>query len=137
MYRSANPMLEPLEIRRLLDADLDDGTLEVVGSSGADDIEVLVRKGELRVLINGDDEGRFDLDKVDRIVVRAGGGNDRVLIHPEVQGASVSGGSGSDTLIGGGGNDTLNGDDGADHLDGKGGADRIEGGDGFDSADYR
>lgn len=130
-------MLEPLEIRRLLDAELDDGVLEVFGTSKPDDIELLVRNDEVRVFINGEQEGKFDVSRVDRIVVRAGGGNDRVLINPEVQGASVSGGGGSDTLIGGGGNDTLSGDDGADHLDGKGGADRIEGGEGFDSADYR
>src|SRR5437867_6468090 len=130
-------MFERLEQRTLLTAELQpDGTLEVTGTDGDDNIRIFISD---RQLIVRDDAGDspFNLSDVTGIHVRAGAGDDHVQLDPDVMSSEIEGEAGSDTLIGGDGDDTLEGGDGQDHMDGKGGADVIDGGADFDSADYR
>ena len=78
---------------------------------------------------NGSADRTFDLGTFDAIEVKAGNGNDTVLID-QVNGAfttteatRIDGQNGDDTLIGGSGNEVLVGGRGADFVDGNGGAD--------------
>src|SRR5688572_27236701 len=129
-------MIERLELRQLLTAQLEGNVLRVTGTDGHDRFRIFIDKGDLIVDQDGD-ETRFSASDVDQVQVQAGDGDDQVLLFPEIRNAQLDGGNGSDTLIGGDRDDTLDGGGGDDHLDGKGGADIIIGGSGFDSADYR
>ena len=129
-------MIERLELRQLLSAQLEGNVLRVTGTDGHDRFRIFIDSGDLIVDQDGD-ETRFDASDVDQVQVQAGDGDDQVLLFPEIRNAQLDGGNGSDTLIGGDRDDTLDGGGGDDHLDGKGGADIIIGGSGFDSADYR
>jgi hypothetical protein len=129
-------MIEPLELRKLLSAQLEGGVLRVTGTDGHDRFRIFISSGDLIVDQDGD-QTSFKASDVDQLQVSAGDGDDQVLLFPEIRNAQVEGGNGSDTLIGGDRDDTLDGGGGDDHLDGKGGADVLIGGSGFDSADYR
>jgi Ca2+-binding RTX toxin-like protein len=129
-------MIERLELRRLLSAQLEGGVLRVTGTDGHDRFRIFIDSGDLIVEQDGEATS-FKASDVDRLLVQAGGGDDQVLLFPEIRDAQLEGGDGSDTLIGGDRDDTLDGGGGDDHLDGKGGADVLIGGSGFDSADYR
>src|SRR6266850_977151 len=130
-------MFERLEQRILLTAELKpDGTLEVLGTDGADNIRLLISADQLIVRDDAGDTP-FNLADVTAVHVRAGGGDDHVQLDPGVPFAELEGEGGDDTLIGGDSDDTLEGGAGNDVMDGKGGRDVLDGGAGFDSADYR
>src|SRR5262245_56506137 len=98
---------EPLETRRLLAAHVEDGVLEVTGTSRRDVIEVHQSEGRIAVTTNGETR-RFGAGDVESINIFCGGGNDRVNVGSEVRiRARVDGGDGDDTIDGGGGNDIL------------------------------
>lgn len=134
----AGVMLDLLEARRLLASTLDAGLLTVNATDGNDLVTLdLAGDSRLHVTLNGADDGGFDPDDIDQIVVNGLGGNDQLRIGDQIIGVTLNGGSGDDTLLGGEQDDTLNGNDGDDTLDGKDGADLLSGGAGFDAADYR
>jgi hypothetical protein len=143
--QAVRPMIENLEIRRMLSASLDShGALIVGGTTGNDVITVSLdnRKGILNLSLDGK-ISHFKLSKVKKINVNAGSGNDKITVAPNVRisatelgGAgndSLTGGAGNDSLDGGAGNDTLNGSAGNDTLAAGAGDDSVEGGDGDDA----
>jgi Ca2+-binding RTX toxin-like protein len=151
---------EGLETRRLLSAaiQVQDGTLIVRGTSGADHIEVsellpgggtpLDQPGpSLYVTINGRTR-RLDSQNIRRIRVDAGAGDDRVQmsqdpfytgIRPanvafrQTLPATILGGAGNDTLIGAEAADSISGGAGHDLISGLAGNDTIDGDNGADT----
>jgi Ca2+-binding RTX toxin-like protein len=141
LRRAADATLEPLESRWLcsVTATSAGGVLTVLGDDNANVITVS-RNAAGSLFVNG---GAVPIlgapataASIQSVRVSGLGGNDSLLLD-ETNGAlpkaSVSGGSGNDTLTGGSGNDTLNGDDGNDVLLGKGGNDQLFGGAGNDT----
>jgi uncharacterized delta-60 repeat protein len=139
--------LEMLEVRRFLTTASVDGTntLQVIGTSGADDITVnknssgkLSVTGVTATFTIGSAAGQ-----VNKIVIQAGGGNDTVLVTSNVKNSSgvgipvtLAGNAGNDTITSGPGNDVLSGNDGDDLMDGGVGNDLMTGGTGFDTSNY-
>jgi hypothetical protein len=108
------------------------GELVVTGTGGGDVLHVTRSGGALVVWANGRWLGQFDT-AVTRIVMDARGGNDLILIAPQIDtAAEVYGGAGDDLITGGRGDDRLHGEDGCDVLLGLSGNDRLDGGAGDD-----
>ncbi len=109
-------------------------TLVVKGTAASDRLALRLRAGapdklEVDVGDNGSADFRIARDRVKRIRVKAGGGDDQVRID-DANGAftttiptRIDGQGGHDTLRGGLGAERLNGDAGADVIDGNGGND--------------
>ena len=107
--------------------------LLVTGTNGNDVIIIEEHNSEIRVKRNGRIIGEFDEDDVDRIVVHALGGNDKVIIDWDLHiDATIFGGSGNDQLHGGAGDDEIEGDSGNDKIFGGRGNDALCGGSGND-----
>jgi RTX calcium-binding nonapeptide repeat (4 copies) len=111
-----------------------DGTLRVDGSPFADRIALRIGatdSSQLQVDIGADGtaDDTFAIDSFGSIVVRAGRGNDFVLLDTKngafttAKPTTVFGGAGDDTLLGGSGNELFFGGRGNDFVDGNGGAD--------------
>ena len=141
LRRAVDVTLEPLESRRLfaVTATSAGGVLTVLGDLNANVITVS-RDAAGRLLVNN---GAVTIAgpaatvaNTTRINVSGSDGNDNVVLD-ETNGplprASLSGGSGNDTLTGGSGADTLAGGSGNDLLLGKGGNDQLFGGSGNDT----
>ena len=106
------------------------GTLQIVGDGASDKLELLTAPDnpnilELDVGEDGTIDFSFDRSTFSAINLQAGGGNDEVRIGPGAQldNVTIDGGAGDDTLIGGDGNDTLIGGPGNDVIDGGRGSD--------------
>jgi hypothetical protein len=130
--RPFRPALEALEDRQLpaVSAGLQGGILTVLGSGAGEVIRVSVAGG--RVGVSGVSR-TFAARAVTRVVVDAGGGNDRVVVSKRLDSTNrVYGELGHDTLVGGRGTDLLYGGWGNDLLDGRRGDDRLHGGGGTD-----
>lgn len=154
--------LECLESRDLLDANsiLAGTTLNITGGNNRDVISVLREQDQLVVRDSGQEVARFTSANVNLIQVFAGGGNDIVLVGPNVsqnanlfgQGGAqgfieggdllsyqgmgvgtINGGTGNDALLGGPGNDILLGGADNDILFGAGGNNVLTGGTGSDT----
>src|SRR5687768_10334356 len=135
-------MIDSLEPRTHLSATLKAGVLTVKGTAKAEVVAITVAAGKLTVK-EGAVVTKFALGQVDKIVVSAAAGNDKVTVASTVaRPCSLLGGAGNDTLTGGAaadtlrgglGNDVLNGGNGADFLYGEGGLDRSNGGAGDDT----
>jgi Ca2+-binding RTX toxin-like protein len=109
-------------------------TLVVKGTGASDRLALRLRTGdpskiEVDVGDNGSADATFARNKVKRIRVKAGRGNDQVRID-DANGAftnaiptRIDGQGGNDALRGGAGAEKLNGDAGADTIDGNGGND--------------
>ena len=134
---------ESLEGRLLLDASLYGGLWRIDGDADPaapdDRIEVAPSEADptqLEAFLNGESVGTAPLSKVRAIRIRAGEGNDVVLVDLPADAGNVRvivyGGPGDDELHGGPGNDRLLGQDGADVLWGGEGRDVLIGGDGDD-----
>ena len=111
-------------------AQVQNGTLFIAGTDGADDITLLPSAPNvLDIDINGDGVGdlSFDRSTFTAVDVQARGGDDRVANRGQFpdEVITVDGGGGHDTLIGGLGNQTLIGGSGND---------AVSGGDGDDTA---
>jgi len=117
-------------------ATLQNGVLLVGGTAAADTI-VLAQgpvAGDVRVTINGQDQGVFR--PTTRMVVYGGAGGDNVTVNSNLTiNAWLFGGAGNDVLRGGRGHDVLSGGDGADQLYGDRGRDLLFGGLALDSLD--
>ncbi|MFL5719377.1 MAG: calcium-binding protein, partial [Chloroflexota bacterium] len=123
---------------------VDHAILRVEGSAGADSILLRVRPNEtgvVQVLADGRQVGNVDRDRFRAIDVRAGAGNDSILVDESFGvftnlPTTIDGGDGSDVLVGdigpvqlvgGAGNDVLLGGDSVDDLLGGDGNDTIDG----------
>src|SRR5439155_8534024 len=107
------------------------------GTSGNDDILIRRVPGEIFFRLNGK-ESTSDLVNCQTVIVRAGAGNDRVVMDPtggETWKANFYGEGGNDVLIGSAQNDLLVGGKGNDRLLGNGGDDVLIGGQGKDFLD--
>jgi len=127
-------MCESLESRTLLSAVLTDtGTLAIYGTPEADTITVKRVGRELVVNVNNE-EHRFVKQQVKGgILIKALGGNDKVVLSPNITGqVTIFGGAGNDLLVGSGGADWLYGGVGHDKLKGRAGSDLMFGGPGSD-----
>ena len=107
--------MEALEQRVLLSGISlnSNGELVVMGSSGADQVDIDTVDSEVRVNLNGDVE-RFESSDVSRIVVQTFGGDDRIRAAGVPQVLEALAGAGNDTIVGGLGDDLItagNGDD--------------------------
>ncbi len=135
-------------------AGLHDGVLQIVGTSGKDDVSVKAggRHGhgdlievKAKFLTDNGHKRTFGAEDVGSIVVLLGGGRDKAKIDKKIeQPALIDGGAGDDSLRAGGGptdlhggegNDKLVGGDAGDRLFGDGGNDRLSGGKGDDLLD--
>ena len=128
------PMIDPLEPRRLYDATVDSShILQVTGTSGNDKIFVaLVSPTVVQVTINGGTPQTFNPSTLSGYSVKAGAGDDIVVLSGALNNAQVDGEDGNDRIVGGDGNDTLIGGAGKDVLDGGLGNDRLNGNGGND-----
>lgn len=124
------------------------GVLTVTGDAVGDSIAVGCAGGEVRVSGSAPSGGPVACGAVETILVRAGGGNDRVVLtgiargsFPDLAAIGAFGEGGDDALIGsvlgdrldgGTGADELRGGDGADKLVPGGGGDTVIGGEGKD-----
>ncbi|MGE5611801.1 MAG: calcium-binding protein, partial [Bacillota bacterium] len=142
---------------------LENGTLTITGTDGADTINVEARlittegtvtapdgavqhyaKIERVVIarINGVEQ-QFSSDSVRQIVINGLGGHDTIDSVQTMDAAFygsrtglpqlICGGEGNDTITGGWGNDSIDGGDGNDVIRGGGGNDSLNGGEGNDS----
>jgi hypothetical protein len=128
-YVMAN-FLRPVE--REAAASVVNGELVVVGTDGGDVLHVVRNGSQLVVWANGEQLGQF-AEFVTTIVVDGGGGNDLILLAPQIDtDALVHGGAGNDLINGGSGDDRIFGEDGWDVLLGNFGNDRPDGGAGDD-----
>lgn len=140
MSRSPRNLIEGLETRRLLAADvvaeLNGGLLEVTGTNKADVITVELStsvSGQLDVLSGTMIKQSFTASQVTSIHVEGKAGNDTITIGAGITvPVTVEGDSGNDTLNGGDGDDDLLGDSGNDTLNGGAGDDNCHGGSGND-----
>lgn len=107
--------------------------LFVAGTPQADQLNISrLSSGLLRVAAGSRRLG--DFASVNRVLVEAGNGNDRVLVGSTVTiPVELNGGDGNDSLTGGAGNDRLIGGIGNDTLRGGNNNDTLLGGDGTDS----
>jgi hypothetical protein len=114
---------------------VDGDTVIVNGTEGADNISITVDpvSGERIVTVDGVSRR---VPAGARLVVRGGGGDDRVSVAAGASdGVSILGGAGNDTLTGGDGPDTLYGLWGDDTISGGAGDDTGYGGSGRDYLD--
>jgi Ca2+-binding RTX toxin-like protein len=135
-------MLENLEERRLLSSTLVGGLLTVTGTQGNDTITLAISGSSIKVSQTTLADGLggtvklFASASVQKILINALSGNDKVTIASTItKPATINGTAGNDTLTGGGGNDVLNGGDNNDQLHGGGGKDALFGGNGNDTLD--
>ena len=111
--------------------DLVDGTLNIVGTDKADLIKIITNRsnGEVLLYMNHKFEGAFDVTK--GINIEGRGGNDRIILWPDVRpAATINGGAGDDLIKGGKGDDVIHGGAGNDHIVGRRGNDMLFGDEG-------
>jgi hypothetical protein len=115
-------------------AQVNNGTLTLTGNGASDQLALRLQAGvpttlQVDVGDNGSADFSFDRAAFDRIVVNAGGGNDRVRIDEtngvftDTEETSINGQGGNDTLLGGSGIELFLGGSQNDRVDGNGGAD--------------
>lgn len=117
--------IESLDSRRLFAS-----TLQLGGTSGADEIYVFV-VGNYYQVSNNDVITNYPINSVSGISIAGGNGNDDLEVNMAVNvPVSISGGNGDDIVFGGSGNDVLYGNDGLDYMRGKNGNDFVDAGNG-------
>ncbi len=90
-----------------------DGRLIVIGTLGGDRLKV--KRGS--VIVDWNDQTIGTFDDVTQLIVWGGGGNDEIVVEPNVLETTILlGGEGDDTIIGGGGDNTIDGGPGDDLL---------------------
>jgi Ca2+-binding RTX toxin-like protein len=106
-------------------------TLILTGTVGNDIIGVGARDGYYFAGM-GTQQVHYAITLIDAVAVKAGDGNDRVVVNEGVAHSYVEGGYGKDTIIGGEGADTLYGNASIDVIYGNGGDDQLVGENGND-----
>jgi hypothetical protein len=99
--RAVAAALETLESRTLLSVSvtLKGDTLTIIGDDKANDISAVQQESTLVVKTNGKTR-KFSADDIDKLVIDAKGGNDRVLFErtDDIDDVRVDGGSGNDDI---------------------------------------
>src|SRR5262245_25539081 len=127
---------ESFESRRMLSSSLAGGLLTVTGTSGNDTISLSISGSNIQVAQSGSPTKQFTTASVQKILINALAGKDKVTVSNSItKPTTINGSSGKDSLTSGGGNDIINGDSGNDQLHGGSGKDALFGGDGNDSLD--
>lgn len=106
------------------------------GTSGDDVVHIsMVRNGDIKqyfVEINGE-LYTVSKEQLESTVFDLGGGDDKLIVDPNVDAnITARGGNGDDLMIGGGGDDRFDGGSGDDRLIGRDGNDTLKGGSGDD-----
>jgi hypothetical protein len=109
------------------------GTLTIFGTGGNDVIILTGGATALTATANGRAMSTTPFNGVSKIVVHAGGGNDRVSLAALSINGTINGGPGDDLLEGSQADDVLSGGDGNDTLTANNGRDNLLGGTGDDS----
>jgi Ca2+-binding RTX toxin-like protein len=142
-------MIEPLEQRQMLTANLDQGTLFINGTHVRD--RIIITQGgsadKIKLTLNGE-VFRFTVSDVKLIRIQAGQGDDIIdidngkrhlrsptLVYGSGGDDTITTGRGRDRIYGGGGDDVIRAGDGRDIVYGEGGADSIDGQEGSDVID--
>ena len=123
-------------------AQVQDGTLDIVGDNASDKLALLLAPGAPGTLLldvgeDGTADFSFDRSTFTAIDVQAGGGDDEVVVD-QIDGTftddtiTIDGGRGDDTIRGGDGDDVLIGGSGDDVVSGGRGNDTIQLGGGED-----
>jgi Ca2+-binding RTX toxin-like protein len=125
---------EVLESRRHFSVSLSAGVLTVTGTNSNDTITVDKNAAGNLTVVEPAGTHTYAWASVNKIVVLANGGNDKVTSHDAMtKPMVVHGGPGNDSLTGGGGDDQLFGEKGNDQVNGGLGNDTCTGGDGADA----
>jgi|GEM_PF-5097182 len=106
--------------------------ITVEGTGGKDVILASQSGDTLTFNLNGETLRTIKADRISSIVLRGGGGNDRIDANSVKLPVYVEGGLDKDKIIGGIANDTLSGNGGPDTISGGGGSDRLNGNGGND-----
>ena len=109
------------------------GTLTIFGTAGNDVIILAGSGSSVNATANGRAMSATPFNGVTKIIVNAGGGNDRVSLAALSINGTINGGPGNDTLEGSQADDVLSGGDGLDVLLANNGRDNLLGGNGDDS----
>lgn len=126
-------VVESLEQRQLLSADVIGGTLVVDGTDGNDKIAVIAGRepGTFTVKIKG--EGKQFFEGIDAIEIHGLAGHDKIKVNGkplntagELIGATIDGGDGNDKIKGSVGDDTIDAGEGDDKVSGGHGNDVID-----------
>jgi hypothetical protein len=123
--------------------DPDTGLIDVTTTRRADVVYANMRRGRLKITVNGALDSAWRLRRVAGLRIETGKGNDAVTVARSVPlpcsiigdsgNDSLAGADDDDTLLGGGGDDVLTGMAGNDRLYGGPGADGLVAGDGRDA----
>lgn len=150
MVRRHRSVSESLESRCLLHSSVVNGsTLTITGGAESDVFAITSTETSFTVFITdggvAETPETYLYSVINRIVIFAGDGNDRVSAEAVTVPMQLYGQSGKDTLlggtagdriVGGGSRDIINGNGGNDRLEGSAGPDRLAGGGGNDTVDY-
>jgi hypothetical protein len=119
-------LIEQLEARQMLAANLAGGVLTVGGTAGNDNIKVNIAAGRIVVHLNSTIK-TFTVGSVQQLVVNGNNGNDKINVVSPTPNTVINGGAGDDNIKGSGGADLISGGDGDDLVKGRKGADQIYG----------
>src|SRR3954465_1810273 len=116
-------------------ASVDGTTLRLAGDGASDKVAMVADPTTLFIDVGEDGTTDFSFARsaVTTVSVTAGGGDDEVRIQGLLDGVTVDGGAGNDTLLGGPAADALSGGTGNDVIDGNQGADTVSLGAGNDT----
>ena len=116
-------------------ASVDGTTLRIAGDGASDKLFMVADANQLVLDVGSDGTVDFTFARsaFTTVSVTAGGGDDEVRIQGLLDGVTVDGGAGNDSLFGGASADTLLGGSGDDLVDGNLGADTIALGSGNDT----
>jgi len=140
---AAGSVIELLETRRLLSASVTAKTLNIAGTSKADNLSLSYSNstGNITVRMNSEKAQTFAASKLQAINIATLAGNDNITLPSNLPTTiffmTIDGGDGNDVIngsnlndneIGGNGNDSLFGNNGDDSLFGQAGDDSLSGG---------
>jgi RTX calcium-binding nonapeptide repeat (4 copies) len=127
---ACSPVIEPLENRQMLAANLDDGFLLITATARNDNIRVRAGTGanaDITVRINGGAVRTFRRSDVDLVRIVGGAGADTINVNGVIRNLLIQGGSGNDNILGSGGSDLIMGGSGNDDIAGRNGNDQLYG----------
>lgn len=126
--------VESLERRSMLSVVLTSGVIDVVGTSGNDQVFVqLSTTGKIKVTDNGVISKYLATD-VQKIKVQTFAGYDLVSVDESINlPTQINTGANGDTVLGGGGVDSVDAGEGLDRVEGRGGNDWLFGNKGMDT----
>ncbi len=128
--------IESLEARRLLSSILLDrvGSLRIIGDNGADNtVSVSLAGEQVQVVLNAAEPQLFDAERVFRLIIRTGNGNDGISITGLTKPTWIFSGEGNDDVTTGNGRDVIHTGGGDDSVNAGDGVNVVVGGTGHDN----